>query len=103
MACNFSSDDDFLIAGRYFYDFIKKAFAKRNYIWSSKKVTIKSKKNIKVRLLRRGPLENIATAIIGLGVFMLMQPFSIFLYSHSFKFILFGTLAFVVVSHFPDE
>ncbi len=53
--------------------------------------------------MRRGPLENIATAIIGLGVFMLMQPFSMLLYSHSFKFILFGTLAFVVVSHFPDE
>jgi hypothetical protein len=48
-------------------------------------------------------MENIATAIIGAGIFMLMQPFSILLYTHSFKFILFGTLAFVVVSHFPDE
>ncbi|MDJ0814768.1 MAG: hypothetical protein QNJ58_01150 [Desulfobacterales bacterium] len=48
-------------------------------------------------------MENIATAIIGLGVFMLMQPFSMLLYSHSFKFILFGTLAFIVVSHFSDE
>ncbi len=63
----------------------------------------KSKRDKKFNLLRRGPLENIATAIIGLGVFMLMQPFSILLYSHSFKFILFGTLTFVVVSHFPDE
>lgn len=63
----------------------------------------KSRKNSKIRLFRRGPLENIATAIIGLGVFMLMQPFTIYLYSHSFKFILFGTLAFVIVSHFPDE
>ena len=66
-------------------------------------MTFNSKSDKKFDLFRRGPLENIATAIIGLGVFMLMQPFSIFLYSHSFKFILFGTLAFVVVSHFPDE
>ncbi len=66
-------------------------------------MTITLKKKNKFRLFRRGPLENIATTIIGLGVFMLMQPFSLFLYSHSFKCILFGTLAFVVVSHFPDE
>ncbi len=66
-------------------------------------MTTKSRRDKKLRFFRRGPLENIATAIIGLGVFMLMQPFSILLYSHSFKFILFGTLAFVVVSHFPDE
>jgi len=66
-------------------------------------VTSKPQRNKKYRIFRRGPLENIATAVIGLGVFMLMQPFSIVLYSHSFKFILFGTLAFVVVSHFPDE
>ena len=64
---------------------------------------MKSKKNNVPGLLRRGPLENIATALIGLGAFMLMQPFSLFLYSHSFKLILFGTLAFVVVSHFPEE
>lgn len=66
-------------------------------------MTSKPQRNKKFGLFRRGPLENAATAVIGLGVFMLMQPFSIFLYSHSFKFILFGTLAFVVVSHFPDE
>ena len=62
-----------------------------------------SKKNTTRRLFRRGPLENIATAIIGLGAFMLMQPFSLVLYTHSFKCILFGTVAFVVVSHFPEE
>ncbi len=66
-------------------------------------MTTNSRRNKKSWFFRRGPLENIATAIIGLGVFMLMQPFSMLLYSHSFKFILFGTLAFVVVSHFSDE
>jgi hypothetical protein len=33
---------------------------------------------------------------------MLMQPFSLWLYSHSFVTILAGTATFVVVSHFPD-
>ena len=41
-------------------------------------------------------------ALIGLGVVMLMQPFSLALFSHSFVTILAGTLAFVIVSHFPD-
>jgi len=40
--------------------------------------------------------------LIGLGVVMLMQPFSVQLYSHSFITILVGTLGFVIVSHFPD-
>ncbi len=66
-------------------------------------MTVTSKKHTKSWLLRRGPMENIATVIIGMGVIMLMQPFSLFLYTHSFKLILTGTLAFVVVSHFPDE
>jgi hypothetical protein len=54
------------------------------------------------RLLRRGPWEAGATALIGIGVFMLMQPFWLWLYTYSFVTILAGTLAFVVVSHFPD-
>lgn len=66
-------------------------------------MTAKLKKEKKVSFLRRRFLENIATAIIGIGVLMLMQPFSMLLYTHSFKFILLGTLAFVIVSHFPDE
>ena len=52
--------------------------------------------------LRRGPCETIAMALIGLGVVMLMQPFSLNLYSYSFVTILVGTLGFVIVSHFPD-
>jgi len=54
------------------------------------------------RLLRRQPCEVVAMALIGLGVVMLMQPFSLALFSHSFVTILAGTLAFVIVSHFPD-
>jgi hypothetical protein len=54
------------------------------------------------RWLRRGPSEMVAMALIGLGVVMLMQPFSLILYSYSFVTILAGTLGFVIVSHFPD-
>ncbi len=54
------------------------------------------------KFLRRGFLENVASSLIGLGILMFMQPFSMFMYSHSFKFILTGTLAFVIVSHFPE-
>jgi hypothetical protein len=53
------------------------------------------------RWFRRGPWENGATAVIGLGIVMLTQPFSLDLYSYSFATILAGTLGFVVVSHFP--
>jgi hypothetical protein len=54
------------------------------------------------RRLRRAPCEIVAMALIGLGVVMLMQPFSLDLYSYSFVTILAGTLGFVIVSHFPD-
>ena len=52
--------------------------------------------------LRRGRCEAVAMTLIGLGVVMLMQPFSLDLYSYSFITILAGTLGFVIVSHFPD-
>jgi len=54
------------------------------------------------RILRRGPWENLATALIGIGVVMLMQPFSLDLYSYSLITTLTGTLMFVVVTKFPD-
>lgn len=50
------------------------------------------------RILRRGPLEAIATAIIAAGVVMLMQPLFLTLYSWSFAVTLFGTLMFTIVS-----
>jgi VIT1/CCC1 family predicted Fe2+/Mn2+ transporter len=50
------------------------------------------------KLLRRGPLEVIATLIIAVGVIMLMQPFFLTLYSWSFATTLFGTVLFTVVS-----
>jgi hypothetical protein len=52
--------------------------------------------------LRRGPWEGLAMLLIGLGVFMLMQPFSLWLFGWSFTVTLTGTAMFVVVSHFPE-
>jgi hypothetical protein len=54
------------------------------------------------RLFRRGLWETVAIGLIALGVFMLMQPFSLDLYTYSFTTILAGTLGFVVVSKFPE-
>ncbi len=53
-------------------------------------------------LLRRRYSEGAATVLIGLGMAMLVQPFSLTLYTWSFPVILVGALAFVVTSHFPD-
>ncbi len=52
--------------------------------------------------LRRGPWEMVATILIALGVFMLMQPFALVLYTYSFIVTLVGTVMFIIVSHFPE-
>jgi hypothetical protein len=54
------------------------------------------------RVFRRGPWENVATALIALGVVMLMQPWALVLFTWSFPVILSGTALFVLVSHFPE-
>lgn len=51
---------------------------------------------------RRGPWEMLATILIALGVFMLMQPFVLWAYSYSFIVTLVGTVMFIIVSHFPE-
>jgi hypothetical protein len=52
--------------------------------------------------LRRGPWENLATVLIALGVFMLMQPFFLWAYTWSFLVTLVGTVMFIITSHFPE-
>jgi len=54
------------------------------------------------RWLRRGPMEVVATTLIASGVFMLLQPFSLTLYTGSFLTTLAGTALFMVVSKFPE-
>ena len=55
-----------------------------------------------MRWFRRGPWETGATILIGGGIVMLVQPWSLDLYSYSFVTILVGTLGYVIVSHFPE-
>jgi Na+-translocating ferredoxin:NAD+ oxidoreductase RnfD subunit len=52
--------------------------------------------------LRRGPWEMVATLLIALGVFMLMQPFVLWAFTYSFLVTLLGTVMFIVVSHFRE-
>jgi hypothetical protein len=54
------------------------------------------------RWFRRGPWEAGAMTLIGGGIVMLVQPWSIDLYSYSFVTILVGTVGYVIVSHFPE-
>ena len=51
---------------------------------------------------RRGPWEMLATILIALGVFMLMQPFALILFTYSFVVTLIGTVMFIIVSHLPE-
>jgi hypothetical protein len=51
---------------------------------------------------RRGPWEAVATGLIVLGVFMLMQPFALWMFTWSFVVTLAGTVMFIVVSKFPE-
>ena len=53
------------------------------------------------RWLRRGPLEMAACLVIALGIFMMLQPFALVLYTWSFLVTLGGVLMFTVVSKFP--
>ncbi|OJG00123.1 hypothetical protein [Pararhizobium antarcticum] len=52
--------------------------------------------------LRRGPMENIATALIAVGFLMLFQPFALVLYTYSLVTLLAGTVMFIIVSKFPE-
>ena len=63
---------------------------------------MEKEKNIFRKIFRRVIWENLSTAIILIGVFMLLQPFPMLLYTYSFIVILIGTIGFVITSHFPD-
>ena len=52
--------------------------------------------------LRRGPWEMVASILIAVGVFMLMQPYVIWAFTYSFIVTLVGTVMFIIVSHFPE-
>jgi O-antigen/teichoic acid export membrane protein len=51
---------------------------------------------------RRGAWEMLATILIALGVFMLMQPFALWMFTWSFIVTLIGTVMFIIVTKFPE-
>ncbi len=53
-------------------------------------------------IFRRGPWEILASVIIIVGIFMLMQPFFLWAFTYSFVTTLIGTILFMIVSHFPE-
>ena len=55
-----------------------------------------------LKRFHRGPWEMVATSLIALGVFMLMQPYVLVAFTYSFLVTLVGTVMFIVVSHFPE-
>jgi hypothetical protein len=55
-----------------------------------------------LKRFRREPWEQLASAIIGIGILMLLQPLSMTLYTYSFITTLIGTVMFIVVTKFPE-
>jgi len=51
--------------------------------------------------LRRGPMEIVACIVIALGIFMMLQPFALVLFTWSFLTTLGGVVMFTIVSKFP--
>ena len=54
------------------------------------------------KIFRRVYWENFSTILILIGVFMLLQPFAMWMFTYSFIVILVGTIGFIITSHFPD-
>ena len=54
------------------------------------------------RWLRRAAWERVATVAIAAGVLMMLQPFSMALYTRSFAMTLAGTLTFMIASKLPE-
>ena len=63
---------------------------------------MQEEKSLMRKIFRRVYWENLSTVLIMLGVFMLLQPFAMWMYTYSFIVILVGTIGFVITSHFPD-
>ena len=63
---------------------------------------MEEEKSLIRKIFRRVYWENLSTVIILLGVFMLLQPFAMWMFTYSFIVILVGTIGFIITSHFPD-
>jgi hypothetical protein len=56
-----------------------------------------------LRLLRRRPWERVSIALIALGALMLMQPFSLALFSYSFVVLLAGVIGYSIAGKLPAD
>ena len=63
---------------------------------------MEEEKSLIRKIFRRVYWENLSTVLILIGVFMLLQPFAMWMFTYSFIVILVGTIGFVITSHFPD-
>ena len=63
---------------------------------------MQEEKSLMRKIFRRVYWENLSTVLILIGVFMLLQPFAMWMFTYSFIVILIGTIGFVITSHFPD-
>tara|TARA_Y100001968_G_C18695870_1_gene409031 strand:- start:112 stop:303 length:192 start_codon:yes stop_codon:yes gene_type:complete len=63
---------------------------------------MQEEKSLMRKIFRRVYWENLSTILILIGVFMLLQPFAMWMFTYSFIVILVGTIGFVITSHFPD-
>ena len=63
---------------------------------------MQEEKSLMKKFFRRIYWENLSTILILTGVFMLLQPFAMWMFTYSFIVILVGTIGFIITSHFPD-
>ena len=63
---------------------------------------MQEEKSLMRKIFRRVYWENLSTILILIGVFMLLQPFAMWMFTYSFIVILVGTVGFMITSHFPD-
>ncbi len=63
---------------------------------------MQDEKSLMRKIFRRVYWENLSTILILIGVFMLLQPFAMWMFTYSFIVILVGTIGFIITSHFPD-
>ena len=55
------------------------------------------------RWFRRGPWETATTALIALGLAMLMQPWSLDVYSYGFTVLLAGVIGYSIAGKLPQN
>ena len=63
---------------------------------------MQEEKSLMRKIFRRVYWENLSTILILIGVFMLLQPFAMLIFTYSVIVILVGTIGFIITSHFPD-